>query len=219
MARELSTVVRRYDRIARFYGGLEPIFLLRPAFRRRAIAKLRLKAGDTVLEIGCGTGLNLPYLADAVGPSGSVIGVDASSGMLDRARARVASEGRRNVSLEQQDATRLRVDRPLDAVLFGLSYSVLPDRPPALAGAWQSLKSGGRLVIFDGSLPDNRFGRALRPITRLLTALAPGDPDSRPWEDLASLSPSVEVERFPPGIWYACAITKAKEREPTGARG
>ena len=48
--------------------------------------RLDLKPGDHVLEIGCGTGRNLPYLRDAVGPQGRVYGVDISAGMLERAQ-------------------------------------------------------------------------------------------------------------------------------------
>jgi len=205
----LPTVVRRYDRIARFYRGLEPIFLIRPKFRQKAVTQLQLNTGDAVLEVGCGTGLNLPFLVDAVGPGGVVIGIDASAGMLDRARALAAHKGWQNVRLLQQDAARLDIDRDVDGVLFSLSYSVIPDPRSALARAWDLLDAGGRLVILDGTLPDNTLGRALRPIARLLIRVAPGTADSRPWDDLAALSSPVETETFQPGIYYTCAITKS----------
>jgi ubiquinone/menaquinone biosynthesis C-methylase UbiE len=204
----LPTVVRRYDRIARFYGGLAPIFLIRPKFRRKAVARLQLKPGDAVLEVGCGTGLNLPLLVDAVGASGIVIGIDASAGMLERARALVAQNGWHNVRLLEQDASQLDIDSELDAVLFSLSYSVLPDPQPALARSWERLRAGGRLVIFDGTLPANALGRALRPFASLLIKITPGNADTHPWEDLAGLSSPVETETFQLGIYYTCAITK-----------
>jgi demethylmenaquinone methyltransferase/2-methoxy-6-polyprenyl-1,4-benzoquinol methylase len=204
----LPTVVCGYDRIARFYSGLAPIFLIRPKFRRKAVTRLQLKPGDVVLEVGCGTGLNLPLLVDAVGSSGVVIGIDASSGMLERARALVAQNGWQNVRLLEQDASQLDIDRELDAVLFSLSYSVLPDPQPALARSWERLRGGGRLVVFDGTLPANTLGRALRPFASLLIKITPGNADTHPWDDLAALSSPVETEKFQPGIYYTCAITK-----------
>jgi SAM-dependent methyltransferase len=84
--RSQSANTKRYDRIARTYSVLEPLYLIFPPARRRAVAALGLKAGDTVLEMGAGTGRNFPYLVEAVGPSGTVIGVDASPGMLAEAR-------------------------------------------------------------------------------------------------------------------------------------
>jgi hypothetical protein len=63
----LSYVVRRYDRVARFYSVLEPLFGITPMARRKAVAALRLRQRSVVLEIGAGTGRNLPHLTDAVG--------------------------------------------------------------------------------------------------------------------------------------------------------
>ncbi len=54
----------------------------RPDFAAKAVDRLSLQPGDHVLEIGCGTGRNLPFLSAAVGPQGRVYGVDLSPGML-----------------------------------------------------------------------------------------------------------------------------------------
>lgn len=76
--KSLAATTRQYDRIARLYSTLEPLYLIFPPARRRAVAALGLKPGDSVLEIGAGTGRNFPYLVDAVGPSGTVIGSSRS---------------------------------------------------------------------------------------------------------------------------------------------
>ena len=60
--------------------------MLPPGLRRKAVGRLGLHGGETVLEVGCGTGRNLPLLCEAVGADGRVVGVDASGGMLERAR-------------------------------------------------------------------------------------------------------------------------------------
>src|SRR5262249_56697749 len=75
------------------------LFFLPPHLRRRAAARLNLKPGDRVLEIGCGTGRNFPFLREAVGRKGRVYGVDFSTGMLRRARALCWREQWTNVEL------------------------------------------------------------------------------------------------------------------------
>jgi cytochrome P450 len=91
--RPLGEIVKGYDRVARLYSALEPLYLIFPSARRKAIAALNVKAGDVGLEIGAGTGRNLPYLVDAVGPTGAVIAVDASEGMLAEAGKLVKRHG------------------------------------------------------------------------------------------------------------------------------
>jgi len=157
----LAATTRQYDRIARFYSTLEPLYLIFPPARRKAVAALGLKPGDTVLEIGAGSGRNFPYLVEAVGPSGTVIGLDASKGMLAEARKLIERHGWSNVQLLHQDAAQLQVDRNLDGVLFSLSYSVLPDPRPALARAWERLRPSSRVVVMDMGLTQGGLYRLL----------------------------------------------------------
>jgi ubiquinone/menaquinone biosynthesis C-methylase UbiE len=206
--RSQSANTRRYDRIARFYSTLEPLYLIFPPARRKAVAALGLKAGDTVLEIGAGSGRNFPYMVEAVGPSGTVIGVDASPGMLAEARKLIEKRGWSNVRLLHQDATQLEVDRDVDGVLFSLSYSVLPEPRPALARAWERLRPSSRVVVMDMGLNQGGLYRLLAPIARLLVKYAPGDAYSDPWSDLANYG-TVETERFLLGFFYVSAVAKA----------
>lgn len=205
--RSQSANTRRYDRIARVYSTLEPLYLIFPPARRRAVAALGLKPGDTVLEMGAGTGRNFPYLAEAVGPSGTVIGVDASPGMLAEARKLIERNGWSNVELLQQDATQLEVDRDVDGVLFSLSYSAMPEPQPALARAWERLHPSRRVVVMDMGLTQGGPYRLLDPIARLLVKYAPGDAYSDPWSDLANYGP-VETKRFLLGFFYISTVTK-----------
>jgi ubiquinone/menaquinone biosynthesis C-methylase UbiE len=206
--RSQSANTRRYDRLARFYNTLEPLYLIFPRARRKAVSALALEQGDVVLEIGVGTGGNLPYLVEAVGPGGSIIAVDASSGMLVEARRLVERRGWSNVQLVQQDAAQLQVDRDLDGVLFSLSYSALPEPRLALARAWERLRPSSRVVVMDMGLTQGGLHRLLAPIGRLLVKLAPGDAYSDPWSDLATYGP-VETERFLAGLYYVSVLTKS----------
>jgi ubiquinone/menaquinone biosynthesis C-methylase UbiE len=204
----LTRVASRYDRLARWYRFAGPLILLAPRFRRKAVKRLGVKRGETVLEVGCGTGRNLALLREAVGTEGVVIGIDASGGMLAQARQLATRHGWRNVRLIQQDGAELDLQDQVDAVFFSLSYSVLPDREPVLLKAWDAVRPGGRLVIMDAGLPANPLGRLLTPFGETIATLFPGDPYSQPWEDLKAISDTVTTERFQLGIYFICKVTK-----------
>ena len=110
----------RYRHGARAYDvvSMEPV-VYRPG-RRAAIDALDLTRGARVLDVGCGTGLNFPEVSAAVGPTGRLVGVDASSAMLQQARGRVGRHGWSNVTLVEGDAAQLDtlVSDEFDAVLL-----------------------------------------------------------------------------------------------------
>jgi ubiquinone/menaquinone biosynthesis C-methylase UbiE len=204
-----EAITAQYDRVAPWYRALSPLFLINPWLRRKAVAALGLGDGDAVLEVGVGSGRNLPYLLDEVGPGGAVVGVDLSVGMLAEARKLVARRGASNVELIEADASTVSLDRDFDAVLFSLSYSVIPAdvRPAALAHAWERLRPGGRLVVFDGGLTRTRLRRLIEPIVRQLTRLGPGDPDIDPPDDLARLG-KLTAEPALLDIYFVYTVTK-----------
>lgn len=148
--KSLAVITKRYDRVARLYRTLEPLYLIFPPARRKAVKALDLKPGDVVLEIGAGTGRNFPYLVEAVGSGGTVIGVDASAGMLSEALKLIEHHGWSNVELLHQDAAQLQLKRDLDGVLFSLSYSVMPEPRPALSS---SLGAAASLLACRGDGP------------------------------------------------------------------
>ncbi|MFC7173040.1 class I SAM-dependent methyltransferase [Haloplanus litoreus] len=100
-----SRWARAYDTLARRAPGVRGL-------RRDTAAALDLAPGDTVVDVGCGTGANLPALRERVGPSGTVVGVDFAPGAVARARAHVAREGWTNVHVCRGDATRLPSPTP-----------------------------------------------------------------------------------------------------------
>jgi ubiquinone/menaquinone biosynthesis C-methylase UbiE len=198
-----------YDRVAPFYRALSPLFLITPWARHKGVDALRLRPGDTVLEMGAGSGRNLPYLVDGVGPSGAVIGVDLSAGMLVEARKMVTRRGFANVELVESNAATVEIGRKVDAVLFSLSYSAMPDGARAAAAdrAWAALRPGGRLVVMDLGLTRTRLRPLLDPIARLLVRLGPGHPYVRPWDDLARFGEVVTVP-FLLDLYYVCSVIK-----------
>jgi demethylmenaquinone methyltransferase/2-methoxy-6-polyprenyl-1,4-benzoquinol methylase len=200
-----AAISQRYDRLARFITIFEWLLWMPSSFRALATKRLELKPGDCVLEIGCGTGRNLSYLQDAVGPSGRVVGVDLSAGMLEHSRALCARRQWDNVELLQCDAAEYSASEPLDAVLFGLSYNTMPHHLAVLRNAWRQLRPGGRLVIMDAKLPPGRGGRLVLPFSVwLMKRTLLGNPYIRPWEDLARLTDTFEMHELMFGSYYVC---------------
>ena len=147
-----------YDAIARRTPGVQRV-------RTEAADALRLEPGDTVVEMGCGTGANLPYLAKRVGPGGTVVGVDFSPGVLDVARRRVGDVP--NVHLVRADATRPPVS-DADAVLATFVSGMFDD-PAAVVESWADLVgSGGRLCLVDLAETTHPTWRVLNPVFRAL---------------------------------------------------
>jgi demethylmenaquinone methyltransferase/2-methoxy-6-polyprenyl-1,4-benzoquinol methylase len=201
---------RRYDRISSLIVFFEWLFFLPAGFRREAAAWLGLKRGDSVLEIGCGTGRNLPYLREAVGAGGQVYGVDLSAGMLARAHDLTEANNWANVSLVQADAAEYVAPRPLDAILFGLSYNTMPHHLTVLRHALTQLRPGGRLVIMDAKVPPGLGGRLILPLSVWLMKLTVlGNPHIRPWDHLAPLTEDFVMQEFLLGSYYICRGTKS----------
>ena len=205
VACDAAFVRRRYNRLAKWFGVFEWLFLLPRGIRNEAVSWLELQAGASVLEVGCGTGRNLGVLVEAVGPEGKVYGVDVSDGMLEEASTLCKGAGWSQVTLIRADAPDYTLPEPVDGVIFSLSYAVIPRHREALRQAWAQLRPGGCVVIMDAKLRRGLVGRLLRPFavwTSRLTVL--GNPDIRPWDELRELADEIDYEEWQWGTYYIC---------------
>lgn len=118
------------------------------ARRRANFDALAVRPGETVLDLGCGTGMLTEDLARAVGTEGTVIGLDMSPSMLAEARARCAD--RPQVRLVEASAGRMGLPpASLDRAVSVQCFEYFPDLSAPLADLHAALRPGGRLVIGD----------------------------------------------------------------------
>jgi ubiquinone/menaquinone biosynthesis C-methylase UbiE len=200
-----NAVARRYNRIAKFIPLFDRLLFLPRDMRQRAVARLDLRRGDSVLEIGCGTGNSLAYLRDAVGPQGHVCGVDISAAMLRRARKLCEANRWRNVEVRECDGANYLGSKPLGGVLFSLSYNTMPHHRAVLRNAWDQLRPGGRLVIMDAKVPGGLGGEIALPFGLwLMKHTLLGNPLIHPWQELAAIAESIDMSEYLFGCYYIC---------------
>ena len=201
---------KRYDISANLYYL---IGFREQHYRRMAVDALQVRPGDTVVDLGCGTGLNFSLLQRSVGPTGSIIGVDLTAGMLDVARERVRRRGWRNVELVQSDAASFKVPRGVGGVLSTYALTLDPNYADAIRRAAEALRSGGRLVLLDLRLPENWL-RHLAPLAVFLVrpfAVSLGVAKRRPWDVVARFFARASYRQLYLGFAYLAVGEKSVE--------
>ena len=172
---------KRYDLTAKLY------YLFgfpQRSYRRQAVQALRLRPGSSVVEIGCGTGLNFSLIQQQIGPDGRLVGVDLTDAMLARAQRRVEQRGWSNVSLVQADALEYQFPAGVDAILSTFALSLVPECAEVITHGCAALAPGGRWAVLDSKPPETAPGwlargwlESVRPFAVTDEVLA-----SRPWE-------------------------------------
>lgn len=189
-----------YDLFSLFYDrALEEVYA---PFRRAAVEALDLSAGASVLDLPCGTGQSFDFLVPAVGPTGIVLGVDRSRGMLHKAGRRAKASGWDNVTLRQ--ATAASVDTVLltdvlgwpqvDGVLCALGLTALPAWESVFKRLFSLVRPGGRFVLFDvyASEPSRE--------TRMVELVARADLSRAAWKPLAAVCVDFKREVLPADV-------------------
>jgi len=112
-----------------------------------------LRSGITVVDVGCGAGLDLLLAARAVGSSGRAIGIEMTEAMAARARSGARAAGLENVEVRSGDAIALPVDKEsADVVISNGALNLVPEKETAAREMYRVLKSGGQLFLADIAL-------------------------------------------------------------------
>lgn len=203
----MSRVRRIYQEVAADYDQVGPAFYAMNG--AELVKRTGLRAGQRVLDAGCGRGACLFPAADAVGPAGRVSGIDLTPAMVEQVAAEIGD--RTNVTVAVGDAMAPDFpDGAFDAVLSGFVLRLLPDPAAALAAYARLLRPGGRL---GASIYASTFSQEWSQVRQALDAfISPAEPagesalDSA--EGLAGLLTAagfteVEVVDEPFDIWLA----------------
>ena len=171
-------------------------------WREKLVTRLAVGLGDTVLDIGCGTGLCMPGLQHKIGPTGTIIGIDAAPDMLDLAAQRISDNGWRNVHLINAPVDQAVIDGTADAALFCAVHAVMQN-PAAIANVVNHLRPGAAVAAIGGKWPAPwRW-----PLRAWVADLhAPFITDftgfDQPWKYLAQSIPDLKIQQLGAGTGY-----------------
>jgi ubiquinone/menaquinone biosynthesis C-methylase UbiE len=205
-----------YDLFSRVYDkSLEPLYV---ESRAAAVEALRLRPGQVVLDVPCGTGASFPGIREAIGDDGLLVGVDRSTGMLARARARIERAGWSNVVLGEADVHAIDHamiteiagrEIAVDRVHVFLGLTAFDRWQEAFARLWDVLAPGGRFVIVDV--------HAERPSLqgRMVNLVARADIRRRVWEPLESAAVGRERRELPSLPQHGGSLVLAAGDKPT----
>ena len=167
--------------------------------RRKATALLQLHSGARVLDVGCGSGGSFPYLVQAVGPSGTVVGVELSASSTAQARRRAAKNGWDNVEVLNSPAEEVHLVGTYDGLLMFAAPDIFAS-DAAFKRVAASLRDDARVVFFGAKISRRRFGWLLNDLlhfalTRLSLPTTPGL-ELEPWRLVALRVRDLQVEEY-----------------------
>jgi demethylmenaquinone methyltransferase/2-methoxy-6-polyprenyl-1,4-benzoquinol methylase len=174
-------------------------FFFVKSLRQRAVQLLQLRPGDRVLDAGCGPGGSFPYLVDAVGHSGEVVGVEISPETATNASRRIAKNGWSHVQVVVADAQQVTLQGKFDGLLMFAAPDVYAS-PLALANILPCLKKNSRVVIFGAKLSRRRLGGMFNPLLRSafsnLTFASTPRLNYEPWALLKNHVDEITVQEY-----------------------
>lgn len=132
------------EKVYRLFGFQEK------RYRRDAIATLNLNVGDTVVDLGCGTGKNFAQILEKIGADGHLIGVDLTAAMLKQAQRKIDKYNWHNVTLVHSDVADYRFPDQVNGVLSTFALSFSEDYAAVIERSAEALRPvDGHLVIAD----------------------------------------------------------------------
>ncbi|MEW6054833.1 MAG: class I SAM-dependent methyltransferase [Nitrospirota bacterium] len=166
---QITTLYRKRAKRYNFTANLYYLIGFREsAYRKKAVEALDLHKGSTIVEIGCGAGINFPLFQEAVGMEGKIIGVDLTDAMLEMARLRIEKKNWDNVELVHSDASLFQYPPDINGIISTFAITLIPEFDTVIRNGCRSLREGGRWVILDLKKPSNWLAK-LEPLYLFIT--------------------------------------------------
>ena len=204
---------KHYDATSRLYPA--PGYPQRIQ-RLRAVQALGLRAGDSVIDVACGTGLNFSLIEEAIGPDGRIVGVDLTDAMLACAQDRIEKNGWSNISLVQADAADFDFPAEVDGILSTYALTQVPECAEVIARGAAALSAGGRWAVLDLKMPDHAPGWLAQLGTAIVRHFAAIDEWKmrRPWEAIRVAMQEELVDPAWTELFFGTAFLAAGTRGP-----
>ena len=188
-------------------------------FYERAVQALDLQAGETAVDLGCGTGPNLPHLVRAVGPTGRVVAVDISPRMLDRARERAEANGWQNVELVEADVRDFSFPEALHGVVGLYALEMVPEHDAVVERAVAALAPGRRIAVGGLRRPERwpEWAVHLGELVNRPFGVSRAYEGVQPWRAVEAHAEAVRYEEHVLGAVYLCAGEAPTEGTPPPA--
>lgn len=181
--------------------------------RQKAVELLKLKPGARGLDAGCGPGGSFPYLVEAVGASGAVVGVEISPEISVNARKRIAKNNWQNVEVIEASAQDVQLKGSFDGLLMFAAPDVYASEA-ALANIFPHLSDNARIAAFGAKFSHGRFGQVMNPVLRTLYKLSFSTTPKlnyEPWHLLAQRVEKLEVKEYFFGSMFLVSGTVARK--------
>lgn len=173
-------------------------------YRRLVIKALEPQLGDTIVEIGCGTGMNFPLLQEKLGPEGRIIGIDISEAMLERAKKRINGARWNNVELVLSSAADYKFPDKVDGIIATGVLTYEPDYDTVIERGTRALVAGKRWVVFDYKMPTNWFHHVVPLFAWIFRSFGISVAlfERTPWESIKRHLRNTKIEEFYFGLIF-----------------
>lgn len=201
-----NQTLRWYDRLSVIHDLLSFNDWPYRDVRKQAIKALNLEAGDTVIDLFCGTGINFASILEQIGGSGRLIGIDGSAGMLARARKRIVKKGwqTEQITLIEKDLldlphdffTNLLPGGTKPKVLITLALGVFPNYEKVFTDIFSAMPRETRFAILEGYCEEEARG------AWLINLVGHSDCRRRVWEPIKMLADDYQEAWYAPNFKY-----------------
>jgi SAM-dependent methyltransferase len=199
--------IRLLGRLTGYFPNFDFSFI-KPV-RERAAGLLELKDGDRVIDAGCGSGGSFPYLVDAVGPSGEVVGIEISPMSAASAHRRISKNKWKNAQVIESAAQTVSLTGAYDGLLMFAAADVYAS-DDALQNILPHLKPNARIVFFGAKVSRTLSGKILNPVLRVLFKMSFSTtpaPDHEPWLIIDKYIEKLEVKEYFFGLMFLASGT------------